>query len=163
MISSISIVSQSVLPILIFFLVIPVPVYIKISHSPSETIDTESNGSVTSRDHSVLVSGEKFTIALFPIYDCHSGIAILTVESRFALATLERAVITPESVLSSTITSTDCPIVRFDTRLGSISIIICGCFPVKSAICDPIFTDCHIFAITREMIPSTGAVTLSFA
>lgn len=158
---SISTVSPRVCPILTLVLVIPVVAYIQISPSHSAMIEIASSGSVRIVGHSVSFFGENDINALSPRYGCPSGSAILTVDSRLALATVERAVMTPVSVRSATSTDTLCPTERDATRLGSISMMICGCLLVNSAICDPILTLCHILAITRLMIPLIGAITRS--
>ena len=133
-VSSISIVSPRVFHILIFFLIIPVWVYIDISHSHSAIIDITSSGRINEFSPCITEFGVKLIVALFQIYGCHSGTAIRIVERRLEFATLERALITPVNTFSSTETCTFCHTVRVETRLGSTSIIICGCFPVKSAI-----------------------------
>jgi L-ascorbate metabolism protein UlaG (beta-lactamase superfamily) len=123
-VSSISTVSPRVFHIFTDFLSIPVPVYIDISHSHSAIIDTASIGSVRVSSHGVVFFGEKLISALFPIYDCHSEIEIRIVERRFAFATVESALMVPVSIFHSTSTETSCHTVKFDTRLGSISMII---------------------------------------
>ena len=107
MISLISMASPRVFHIFTVFLDIPVPVYTNISHSPSETMETESRGRVKRVSQPILFCGKKLIIALFQMYACHSGTAILTVERRFAFATVERAIMVPLRFFSSTIISTD--------------------------------------------------------
>ena len=104
--------------------IISVPVYIDISHSHSAIIDTASRGRVSVSSHFMLFFGKKLISALLPIYDCHSEIDIRIVERRFAFATVDSALIVPVSMFHSTSTQTFCHKSRFDTRLGSISIII---------------------------------------
>lgn len=158
---SISTVSPSVCPIFTDSRVTPVAVYIRISPSHSAMIEIAPSGSVRRAGQSVSSFGENDMRALSPIYGCPSGSEIRTVERRLALATVERAVMTPVRVRSATSTQTLCPTVRDATRLGSISMIICGWLLVNSAIGVPILTDCPIFAITLLIIPLIGATTRS--
>ena len=103
---SISMVSPRVCPILTLVLVIPVPVYIQISPSHSAMIDTASSGNMSLFSDGVSLLGENRNTALSPIKGCPSARAILIVESRLALATVESAVMIPVSVRSATRTHT---------------------------------------------------------
>ncbi len=83
------------------------------------------------------------------------------VDRRLLLVTLDTAEMIPVRDFASIAIDTLCPTESPDASVGATSSTICGSRPVKSAICDPILTDCHTFPMTRAMTPSTGAVTRS--
>ena len=144
----------------VFFERVPDDVRIETSPSSSDMILTAPSGSRI--EPGVFVERDaNMIVALCPMYFAQPLIDIRIVERRFAFDTVETALTTPERVVSSICTATVSPIERVLARSGSISSTICGCLLVNSAICDPILTERPTLAITREMIPSTGAVTRS--